>query len=112
MSPSPSTPPTPYTHEVLRLYVRLPDTPDRPRPSDRRLAAELELQRLPIALIRGAFALATARRATAPGALTPIRSLHYFLPVIAELQTPPAEPFYLEYLERRSRADSLSGGRR
>jgi hypothetical protein len=110
MSPPPSTPPSPYTQEVLRLYARLPDTPDWARPSDRRLAAELERQRVPIALIRGAFALATARRAAAAGLLTPIRSLHYFLPVIAELQTPPAEPSYLEYLERY--ADSLSGGRR
>jgi hypothetical protein len=111
MSQSPSTPRTTYTQEVLRLYARLAETPDRPRPSDRRLAAELERQRVSIALLRAAFTLATARRAASLRPLTPIRSLHYFLPVIEELQTPPVDPSYLEYLDLRSRADSPSGDR-
>ncbi|HXQ00059.1 MAG TPA: hypothetical protein VN845_08340 [Solirubrobacteraceae bacterium] len=58
-----------------------------------------------IDLIRAAFTLAMARRATSRRPLPPIRSLHYFLPVLEELQTQPVDPAYLDYLERR-RADA------
>lgn len=105
MTRAPSPPQTSYVAEVLRLYCRLPDTPDRPRPLDRRLAAELERRRVPLDLIRTAFVLGTARRHFSPSApLPPIRSLHYFLPILEQAQQEPPEPGYVEYLRQRLRA--------
>jgi hypothetical protein len=89
--------------EILRLYVRLPDTPDHPRPADRQLARRLAEQPLDLALIDSAMLLACARRRARPAdlpALPPIRSLAYFLPILDELrQQPPLEPGYLQYLQ-------------
>jgi hypothetical protein len=100
---------TSYVAEVLRLYCRLPDTPDRPRPLDRRLAAALEQRRVPLDLVRAAFLLATARRIFSASAPLPaIRSLHYFLPILEEVQRQPLDPGYLEYLRRRLSATSRS----
>jgi hypothetical protein len=106
---APSSPRTAYVAEVLRLYCLLPDTPDRPRPLDRRLAAELERRRVPLDLIRAAFILATARRTFSPSAPLPaIRSLHYFLPILEEVQQEPLEPGYLEHLRQLLSAASNS----
>jgi len=90
-----------YVQKVLRLYRRLPGTPARPRRADRQLAAELHRRGIPIDVVEVALRLATARRnARAPDAdpLPPVRSLHYFLPLIVEM--PQAEPpeGYLDYL--------------
>ena len=108
MIQSASTPRTSYTQEILRLYARLGQTPGRPRTSDRLLAAELERQQVPLDLVRAAFTLATARRAASLRPLPPIRSLHYFLPVLEELKTQPVDPDYLEHLEHRRRTDAPS----
>jgi hypothetical protein len=106
-TPSPGT--TSYVAEILRLYCRLPDTPDRPRPLDRRLAAALEQRRVPLDLVRDAFLLATARRIFSASAPLPaIRSLHYFLPILEEVQRQPLDPGYLEYLRRRLSVTSSS----
>lgn len=102
MTHQPSKPRTSYVVEVLRLYCLLPDTPDRPKPLDRRLAQSLEQRQVPLHLIRAAFLLATARRTFSPSApLPPIRSLHYFLPILDEIQREPPDPDYLDYLRRR-----------
>ncbi len=96
-----SSPESSYVAEVLRLYTLLPDTPDRPRPHDRRLALALARQQVPLELIRAAFILGTARRARSPRApLPPIRSLHYFLPILEEVQQEPPDPSYLDLRER------------
>jgi hypothetical protein len=96
-----SSPETSYVAEVLRLYTLLPDTPDWPRPHDRRLALELARQQVPLDQIRAAFILGTARRARSPSApLPPIRSLHYFLPILEEVQQGPPDPSYLDLRER------------
>jgi hypothetical protein len=96
-----SSPETSYVAEVLRLYTLLPDTPDRPRPHDRRLALALARQQVPLDQIRAAFILGTARRARSPRApLPPIRSLHYFLPILEEVQQEPPDPSYLDLRER------------
>ena len=109
MTRTPSPRRTSYVAEVLRLYCRLPDTPDRPRPLDRRLAAALEQRRVPLDLVRTAFLLATARRTFSASAPLPaIRSLHYFLPILEELQQQPLDPGYLEHLRRRLSAISRS----
>jgi hypothetical protein len=90
---------------LLDLYCGLPHTAARrPSPADRRLAAQLCDQAIPLELIEAAFWLAIARRndrALQASPLPPIRSLAYFLPVIEELRTNPPDPAYLQYLRSR-----------
>ncbi len=97
-------PRTAFVEAVLRLYVSLPDSPDRSRPSDRLLAAELEHNHVSLDLIRTALLLGTARRTLGGRPLPTIRSLHYFLPIIEEIRHQPPDPVYLRYLEQRLRA--------
>lgn len=95
-----------YVRLIRDLYLKLPITANRFNRSDRLLAADLHRRHVPLDLIRSAFVLAAARRlARNPNAPTPppVRSLHYFLPVIDELQTHPLPPRYLEYLESKLR---------
>jgi hypothetical protein len=95
-----------YVRLIRDLYLKLPITANRFNRSDSLLAAELHRRSVPLDLVRSAFVLAAARRlarnpkAPAP---TPVRSLHYFLPVIDELQTQPLPPGYLQYLESKLR---------
>ena len=95
---------------LLDLYCGLPHTAARrPSPADRRLAAQLCEQDIPLHLIEAACLLAIARRNhrdhQAPP-LPPIRSLAYFLPVIEELSKDPPDPDYLQYLRVRA-ADQM-----
>ena len=94
---------TTYMAEVLRQYCRLPLTPQRPRRADRLLAADLQSRKIPLDLVRAAFVIASNRRSFCSSpSLTPIRSLHYFLPVLDEiLQGQPIDPSYIDYLENR-----------
>ncbi len=109
MTRSSSPPPTPYASEVLRLYALLPDTPDEPRPADRRLALALERRRVPLKLIRAALLLGAARRAASPRApLQPICSLYYFLPILEEVQNDPPDPRYLDHVRERLRTAGRS----
>ena len=90
-----------YVQAVLSFYRSLPGTPARPRRADRKLAAELHRRGVPLDVVEIALRLATARRNSRPpdaDPLPPVRSLHYFLPVIDEM--PQAEPpeGYLDYL--------------
>lgn len=94
-----------YIDEVLRLYVRLSDTPDRARSRDRELAAQLQRQQIPLELIRAALLLGAARRATRhplSPLLPSIRSLHYFMPLLEEIRSNPPDSSYISYLESRS----------
>ena len=89
---------------VLLLYVDLPDTPLRPTAQDQLLARSLHDQGVPLALVESALLLASLRRLIRPTglpALSPIRSLAYFQPVIAELQQQPLPDGYLDYLRRK-----------
>ena len=93
-----------YIRCVLDLYRSIPDTPDRPRPADRQLAASLQQQGIPLATITAAFILATVRRHSrgpAAPALSPVRSLHYYLPVIDDLLAEPLEEGHLLALRHR-----------
>ena len=95
---------THFVETVLALYRKLPDTPNRHSRYDRHLATQLHQQLVPLALIEAAFLLATARRLLRDPSyppLSPIRSLHYFLPVIEELRDLPPAPSYLDYLRRK-----------
>jgi hypothetical protein len=94
-----------YVQAVLSLYRRLPGTTTRPRPADRKLAAELYRRRLPLDIVETALRLAAARRLVRPPdaePLPPIRSLHYFLPVIDELPPGPPPDGYLDYLREKA----------
>jgi hypothetical protein len=89
-----------YVRRVLGAYRTTPGTIGRTRPADRRLSEALYRQGVPLEVVESALLLATARRLiphlTNPP--PPVRSLHYFLPVITELRAHPPEPGYLDYL--------------
>lgn len=90
-----------YIEDLLRLYRDLPGTGCQVRSADRRLAAELHRQQIPFGLLKTALLLGSARRlaGTSPP-LLPIRSLHYFLPILEELQQfSPLDDGYIAYLE-------------
>ena len=96
-----------YVQQLLDRFRRTPGTCGRIRRQDRRLAAQLHQRGVPSAVVTAAFALAASRRhRREPGLppLPPIRSLHYFLPVVEELLTGPLDADYLRYLE-----DKLEG---
>ena len=90
-----------YVHEVLDRYVSLPDTPGRPRRSDRAVARRWFSEDVSLSLVFNAMLLATIRRhfrdPTLPP-LEPIHSLHYFVPVIRFIEANPIDPFYFKYL--------------
>jgi hypothetical protein len=91
-----------YVQHLLDRFRRTPGTCGRIRRQDRRLAAQLHQRGVPSAVVTAAFALAASRRhCREPGLppLPPIRSLHYFLPVIEELLAGPLDADYLRYLE-------------
>lgn len=93
-----------YVETLLTLYRKLPDTPNRHSRYDRHLAVQLHQRQVPLALIEAAFLLATARRQLRDPSyppLSPIRSLHYFLPLIDELLDQPLTPNYLAYLRHK-----------
>jgi hypothetical protein len=90
-----------YVQAVLNLYRRLPGTPERSRRADRHLATTLHRRGVRLDVVEIAMRLATARRNARPtdvDPLPPIRSLHYFLPLIDELPQGPPPDGYLDYL--------------
>jgi hypothetical protein len=90
-----------YVSRVLKLYLGLAETPARVSRLDRRLAEELYEKQIKLEEVEAAMILASARRlprsADAPK-LGPIRSLHYFLPVIDEVRSVPISADYIQYL--------------
>lgn len=77
-----------YVATVLAVYTALPDTACRPRHADRLLARRLFVEQVPLAVVVDALLLAHVRRHRDPASPPqPVRSLHYFLPVIRELAT-------------------------
>jgi hypothetical protein len=90
-----------YVAAVLTLYADLPDTPLRPSPMDQAVARNLHQDAVPLSLVESALLLATLRRRARSAELPPlpkVRSLAYFLPVIAELQQQSPPDGYLDYL--------------
>jgi len=95
------TPSRLYVETVIRDYLWLPGTPRRASRQDRRLAASLYEQAVPLPVVQAALLLAAARRTLRSShlmPLPPIRTLHYFLPVIEEVLHSPPDPGYVEYL--------------
>lgn len=99
-----------YVARVLALYLSLPHTPARTSRTDRQLAQHWHRQAQPRDVLEGALLLAVARRCLRDPSLPPlppIRSLHYFVPVLEEVQATPLAPDYVQYL-RRKLAPSLA----
>lgn len=89
---------------LLRLYLALPHTPSRVSRYDRRLALELRERQISWEVVETALLLAMARRCLRDPSLAPlppIRSLHYFLPVIEEVLNMEMAPDYVRYLKRK-----------
>jgi len=102
-----------YVARILDNYRRLPDTATAVRSADRDLARRLYLDGVPLALVLVAFRVAISRRRARPHdapPLQPIRSLHYFLPVLEEAKHLPAG--YLDFIARSNPPDQNhnSGG--
>lgn len=97
-----------YIRAVLGRYLWLPDTPDETSRHDRRLAGTLFERGVALLAVEAALLLGATRRALREpwlGPLPRVRSLHYYLPVIAEVLENPREPDldYLTCLLRRLR---------
>ena len=93
-----------YSEAVLRLYTRLPDTPVKARPFDRRMTEQLHSRGIPLRTVEAALLLASARRICRDPSKQPlpqVRSLAYFLPIIEELVQNPAPPGYLTYVRSK-----------
>jgi hypothetical protein len=93
-----------YVADLLRCYILLPHTQDRPSRNDRRIATQLFNRQVPIDAIKTAFVLAISRRSFRPPnapPLEPIRSLAYFLPVVAEVQKANLDPVHIGLLKQR-----------
>lgn len=84
--------------------LSLPQTPSRLSRQDRRLAQQLIDRQTPPELVEAALLLAVARRSfrdpTLPP-LGPIRSFHYFLPVIEEVLAIGVSSEYVQYLRQK-----------
>jgi hypothetical protein len=90
-----------YVDRVLELYLSLPETPARSSQSDIRLAHDLHRRQVPLEIVEAALLFASVRRVfrdPSLPALAPIRSLHYFLPVIEEVSVNQLSGDYLSYL--------------
>lgn len=101
-----------YRQTLIELYLRLPDTPRRLSRFDLRLVRQLWERQIPLTTVETAFLLASSRRAARrPDALPlgPIRSLHYFLPVIEELLAQPVPESYLTYLRNKVTLQPATG---
>lgn len=92
-----------YVHTVLDLYLQLPETPSRYSRLDRHLALDWYQQKIPLAAVETAFLLASTRlvRNQTAGPLGPIRSLHYFLPILDEVRRTQLPSSYVRYLRRK-----------
>ena len=101
-----------YVQTVLERYRTTPTTAGYVRRADRQLAAQLYRRGIPLTLVEAAFTLAATRRIFRPldaPRLNPIRSLHYFLPVIEEILQEPPDPKYIQCLEWKLRHLDLYG---
>jgi len=101
-----------YRQTLIDLYLCLPDTPRRLSRFDLRLVRQLWERQIPLTTVETAFLLASSRRAARrPDAmrLGPIRSMHYFLPVIEELLAHTVPDSYLAYLRSKVTLHPASG---
>lgn len=92
-----------FVSAVLSLYLGLPDVAAR-RASrrDRELAITLFHCGTTLEQIEAAMLVAHFRRVACDPPLQPVRSLHYFIPVIDEILSEPLDPDWLNYLRHKS----------
>jgi hypothetical protein len=99
-----SSDPINYIKQALELFRNTPGTLGRVSREDRRLAADLHARGISLSTLDEAFTLAAARRCFRPPdaiPLTPIRSMHYFSPVVEEILANPLAPSYVAYLKSK-----------
>ena len=95
-----------YVSAVIEAYRNNPGTIGHVRASDRKLARHFFDAQVPLKVVLAALALAALRRgcrADDTDPLEPVRSLHYFKPVIEEVIKLPEDSVYFKYLEIRMR---------
>ncbi len=95
---------TDYLAEVIRLYLRAPDTPAKARRRDWAIATTLYRRRIPLRIVAHAIRLATLRRHLRDaryGPLEPIHSLAYYRAVIDQLDPAALDPGYIDYVAWR-----------
>ena len=95
-----------YVSIVLAIYTALPETPTRARTADRKLAQSWNQSGITLEVVESALLLGQLRRLARPPdypKLTPIRSLHYFVPVIEEVLEKPLPEGYVEYMKSKLR---------
>jgi len=93
-----------YHDRLISLYLALPHTPSRASRYDSRLAFELRQRGISWEVLETALLLAMARRCLRDPSLSPlppIRSLHYFLPVIDEVMNMEISTDYVRYLKQK-----------
>jgi hypothetical protein len=96
-----------YVDKVLELYLSLPQAPARSSQGDIRMAHDLFRRQVPLEIVEAALLFASVRRVFRDPSLpplAPVRSLHYFLPVIEEVTAYPLSPEYLRYLRHKLNA--------
>jgi len=101
-----------YIKQALELYRGTPGTLGRVRREDRLLAADLHGRGITLSTLEAAFVLAAARRCFRPPdahPLAPIRSMHYFMPVIEEILVNPPDAEYLAYLKSKLNNHATAG---
>ena len=97
-----------YVAAALRLYLELPDTPQRASAYDQAVARSLFERGVPLDVVESALLLGSLRRRSRPQEalpLPPVRSLAYFSSVINEILQQPLPVGYHAYL--RSKADQF-----
>ena len=89
-----------YVRQTLEGYRNTFTAWGRVRRADQALAVRLYKQRIPFTAVEGAFILAAARRTYRDSrhSLSPICSLHYFLPILREILDTPVDPGKVSYL--------------
>jgi hypothetical protein len=93
-----------YVDAVAATYSSMPATPGRASRQDRRLARSLEEQGVPLDIVLAAIVIGTARRtlrSPSKPALSPVRTLAYFMGVVEELMAAPPDPDYVAYLRAK-----------
>ena len=93
-----------YVRRVLEAYRRTPGTMGTVRRPDRVVALQLYQRGIPVSVIENTFVLAATRRLIRPAdapALSTIRSLAYFLPVIEEVLGLRVNPDYFQHLRQK-----------
>lgn len=90
-----------YQKQLIRLYQLLPDTPNHASRADRRVAAQLFDDQIPLERLLHAMMLASLRRHhrnTQAPHLMPVRSLAYYRHVLLHLTDEELEPGYANYI--------------